>query len=269
MVNTEAEAMLKHLGLTEYEAKAWLTLISHGSCTAEKISSLSDVPLPRVYDTMVALAERGLVIITKTRPQTYRSTNPKRFFELLKEDEQRKMQEKIKKIEDVSPQFLRVISNIPKITERETEEVFAYVKRKVNMEKLWFELNSQARNEVFIFAGDLSWVKKTAKLIKNVLKKGVNYKVLFCKSDKNAISNVKKILKLGINAKYCPSLGNLRGLIIDDKRVSIVQTEKGSIKELKYTTIMMNNKLIVNVFKQYFLSLWKYATEAKQFLKTI
>ncbi len=83
---TEIEAMFKHLGLTRYESKALLTLIGNGKCTADRVTSLAGIPLPRVYDTMNSLARRGFVSVSKTRPEVFRAIDPKRLFEILEEE---------------------------------------------------------------------------------------------------------------------------------------------------------------------------------------
>lgn len=271
----QAIALLKHLGMTEYEAKAYFALIKYGAMTAEKISARAGIPLPRVYDTMGGLAGRGLIFVSKTRPQTYKVNNPKKIFELLKSDEKKKMQERLKNIESVVPQFLDVLSKVPKPTEPETEEVMAYIKRKVNMEMLWFEAHSRAKKDILIFAGDLSWATKTSSLIKKMLKKGIKYRILWCKASKDVVPNVKKLARLGVELRYQPEIGNLRGFIVDGRKVSLAETATGhaprmlkpKTSEESYTTIIITNRTIVDVLHKYFQALWKGSMPADRFLK--
>jgi sugar-specific transcriptional regulator TrmB len=264
-MDSESEAFLKHLGFTEYGAKAYLTLIAYGSLSAEKIASLGDIPLPRVYDTMNDLAERGLIFVSRTRPQSFKVINPKQLLSLLVEEEKRKAAEKIKKIEDVVPQFLSKINSSYKENHGESEEVVATIKRKINMEKLWFDLHSEARQEVLIFAGDLSWVNKTFSTIKSTIGRGVKYKILWCRTGKDVTSRIKKLIKIGAELRYTDT-GELRGLILDGKKISIVQTIGDS--EVNVTTIIISNKLVTDVFKRYFLHLWEHGMTPEKFFKT-
>lgn len=275
----EAEALLKHLGLTEYEAKALLVLLMYGNSNAEKISSLGAIPLPRVYDTMGSLAERGLISISRTRPQVFRAINPKRFFDLLKEDEKRAFQKRLKEIDSIAPEFLKLMSSLPTFITKEEEDL-AFVRKRINLEKYWSDFHSQAKHEILVFAGDLSWVNKTENLIKKTLKKGIKYKILWCKASKDVARNVRILKKLGIEAKYTPDF-NFRGIIIDENKISIVQTAPkpgAKIEEVKmmaseaenhanFGAIIINNKLITNIFKNYFLLLWESATNIEKFLK--
>jgi sugar-specific transcriptional regulator TrmB len=266
MEESQVEAFLKHLGFTEYEAKAYLTLIIYGQMNAEKLSSASGIPLPRVYDTMNGLAERGLIFVTNTRPQTFKVINPKQLLSLLKEDEKRKMEEKMKKIESIIPKFLDLVSSSYQEKETETEEVIAYIKRKINMEKLWYDLHSEAKQEIFIFAGDLSWIDKTASIVRNTIKRGIKYKILWCKTGKEVTARVKKLIKMGADLRYIDT-GELRGVILDKKKVSIVQNVGATEKNV--TTIIITNKIITDVFRRYFSQLWERGISPEKFFKEI
>lgn len=51
---------LTRLGLTSYEAKAYLALTQRGSSTAAHVSRLAGVPRQRIYDVLATLVEKGL-----------------------------------------------------------------------------------------------------------------------------------------------------------------------------------------------------------------
>ena len=86
----QAESLLRELGMSEYETKACMVLVKFGNSDANKIASIGSIPLPRVYDTMDNLAKRGLISVSRTRPQTFSIINLKRFFDILKLDEKKK-----------------------------------------------------------------------------------------------------------------------------------------------------------------------------------
>jgi hypothetical protein len=48
------------LGLTQYEAKAYVALVRRDSSTAAQVSRLAGVPRQRIYDVLSSLAEKGL-----------------------------------------------------------------------------------------------------------------------------------------------------------------------------------------------------------------
>jgi len=67
------EELLRDFGLTEYEIKAFVTLLKLKVATAEQISEVGNIPLPRVYDTLSELKNKGFVLISKTRPKRFKS----------------------------------------------------------------------------------------------------------------------------------------------------------------------------------------------------
>ncbi len=59
------------LDLTEYEAKAYLSLIVHDSMTVSEISRTSGVPRPKCYEVLKGLASKGLIGVVATKPVKY------------------------------------------------------------------------------------------------------------------------------------------------------------------------------------------------------
>lgn len=53
---------LQSLGFSEYEAKAYVTLLQRGSLTGYQLAKASGVPRPNVYPVLDRLAERGAVV---------------------------------------------------------------------------------------------------------------------------------------------------------------------------------------------------------------
>lgn len=68
---------LIRLGLTMYEAKAYIATVGLGEGTVVEISAASGVPRSRAYDVMERLAEKGLVEIGSSSPRIYRANEPR------------------------------------------------------------------------------------------------------------------------------------------------------------------------------------------------
>ena len=261
---SQAEAMLRHLGMTEYESKAYITLLIRGSLTADKISYFSSIPLPRVYDTMSSLSNRGLILVTKTRPQIFNAISPTRLSELLIDDQKKKLNEKMEKIDSTISDFLKTIEAIDKKDPIETEEIIAYMKKKINMERIWEDLHGEAKNEIRLFAGDLSWTNKNLGMIKRLIKNGIKYKILFCKTDPNVRQSAKKLKDAGAELKFY-NTGGIRGFIVDGHMASLVEPEtKMDTESGDYTTILIKNRTITRMFINYFDALWKNGKDTEK-----
>jgi sugar-specific transcriptional regulator TrmB len=65
----------------EYEAMAYLAILDHGDLTASEVAERTDIPQPRVYDTVRSLADAGLVELQETRPMRVLAIDPADAFE--------------------------------------------------------------------------------------------------------------------------------------------------------------------------------------------
>lgn len=74
MDSTELNTILEEIGLSPYQAEAYVTLLERGSASASEIASISDVPQPRIYDVLRALEDEGYVTVYK-RDQLYAQAN--------------------------------------------------------------------------------------------------------------------------------------------------------------------------------------------------
>ena len=64
----------------EYEAKAYVTILEHGSLTAPEVAEKTDIPQPRVYDTVRSLADNGLIELHESRPMRVVAVDPETAF---------------------------------------------------------------------------------------------------------------------------------------------------------------------------------------------
>ncbi|MHB8120392.1 MAG: TrmB family transcriptional regulator [Methanothrix sp.] len=77
---------LRKLGLTEYEAKAYATLVGMGEATAREVHELSGVPRTRIYDILRDLGSKGFVEFVQGSPTYYRAVEPDRVMERLRDE---------------------------------------------------------------------------------------------------------------------------------------------------------------------------------------
>ncbi|MFX0086894.1 MAG: TrmB family transcriptional regulator, partial [Candidatus Hodarchaeota archaeon] len=68
---------LEIFGLSNYESRAYLTLLSSGISTAKGISSESKIPFGRIYDVLNSLEDRGLVDRQESRPKKFVAKEPR------------------------------------------------------------------------------------------------------------------------------------------------------------------------------------------------
>ncbi|USZ72810.1 HTH-type sugar sensing transcriptional regulator TrmB [Natronosalvus halobius] len=85
MATDELRSTVERVGdrfnLGEYEIDAYLTVLAHGQLTASEIADRTDIPQPRVYDTVRSLSDRGLVELRESRPMKIVAIDPGDAFD--------------------------------------------------------------------------------------------------------------------------------------------------------------------------------------------
>ncbi len=113
---------LRKLGLTQYEARVYVSLIMRGTATASELSDISGVPYTRIYDVIAGLERKGMVVRIPGRPVKYKAVEPRVALKRLSEQLIAKYREDIKMIELIT-QYL--INEFDKLfsPRRETGEI--------------------------------------------------------------------------------------------------------------------------------------------------
>jgi len=77
---------LQKVGLTEYEAKAYLCLLRDHLNTAAKLSEKSGVPRTKIYSVLESLERKGWVRIYSGIPLLFKAVDPRDVFEKVKKN---------------------------------------------------------------------------------------------------------------------------------------------------------------------------------------
>jgi len=102
-------AQLTRLGLTSYEAKAYLALLRRDSSTAAQAARLANVPRQRIYDVLASLVDKGLASTRPGQVVKYAAVAPELALERLVSDERERLadleRETAELIEELRPAF--------------------------------------------------------------------------------------------------------------------------------------------------------------------
>ncbi len=72
----EVYSALKEFGLTDYETRAFIALITNGISSAKELSDWTKIPYSRIYDVLVNLENIGWVKVISGRPMKYQAERP-------------------------------------------------------------------------------------------------------------------------------------------------------------------------------------------------
>ena len=160
-------ATLKGIGLTMYEAQAYVTLTSLIQGTADEISKSSGIPRSKIYDVLKKLNEKDFIEVEDGRPLTYIAKSP---VEVLSREK-----------ENITSQIDDTITRLTNIYENGMSQVQAPIWRIYGVEKIInqeVEIIKRAKNTVnmrigFLFEGEgealIDAFKKRRSLKVNIL----------------------------------------------------------------------------------------------------
>lgn len=72
----EAADILESLGLSTYEAKAYIALVAHGYGSAETIAETARIPRTSAYKVLSSLCDKGYALSTRGRPMIFKPEAP-------------------------------------------------------------------------------------------------------------------------------------------------------------------------------------------------
>ncbi|MEM4304016.1 MAG: helix-turn-helix domain-containing protein [Candidatus Caldarchaeum sp.] len=94
VVSERVRRTLQELGLTEYEARAYIALVENGPLTAGELSEMKLIPYSKVYEALGSLAEKGFIESQQGRPAKYFQKSPAAVIESLVQSIERDVRRK-------------------------------------------------------------------------------------------------------------------------------------------------------------------------------
>ncbi|MBD3355122.1 hypothetical protein GF361_04005 [Candidatus Woesearchaeota archaeon] len=137
---------LNELGLSKYESKVYLTLISEGISTAKDISNITGIPYGKVYEIINSLSNKGFSMVLPSKPMKYKAASPVESIKKAKNKEKEKIERiesrvinqleskfKENKYKSKSKSYFSIINGRSNVVNK-TEELIAKAKKSINIQ---------------------------------------------------------------------------------------------------------------------------------------
>ncbi len=114
----ELTISLEEFGLSKYEARAYVTIVTKGTISASEVAYYSELPRTKVYPVLLKLQQKKLAILSKSKPVMCTAIAPEDAFDEI-------VHEQINKVDAMNT----LVSNLKKISEESKKARGAEEKR--------------------------------------------------------------------------------------------------------------------------------------------
>lgn len=164
---------LRELGLTTYEAQAYLVLIRNQNISATQLCNEAGIPDSKIYFALEELQKKGLVVVSEGVPRHYTALRPKEALGKLKSLLTQEYEAQVEKLNQLTiamePLYTRV--------ERDDVELAYVVKGFDNVLSRMIEVLKSAKREAVVFIPEVRIYERLESLLANLRRGGVKVKL--------------------------------------------------------------------------------------------
>ncbi len=241
-------------GLTEYEARVYLTLIVKGGLEASKVSRYADIPRPHTYSVLKALQMRGLVTVIPEAVNRYRAVPLDEGMDLLMEEQERQLSI----LKQAREELLSEIKPREAIPANHQSVVLLYYGRQ-NVYKLVDEMFGRCRRECDIMTtanGIVRFYKYFSDKASEFRNKDV--RVRFIAPVTPQVRDIALKLSSLVELRHIDRLPYIRVVLIDESEVLFAEFIEDDFKATgKETGIWINQAELSKMMKTMFENTWQ------------
>lgn len=240
--------LLNLIGLTDYEAKTYLSLLRLGSVTVKDIQSQCQVPKNKIYESLNQMIRKGIIENVPTIPKRYKINNISSLYTLLEEREQqlKEIRSNVKELEKLKTTTLQ--SN--------TELVWIVYGDMAFKNKLK-EATIKLKQECLMVVNQLKYDPVLLRLTKEAIKsKGIKVKVLY---NSGTIQNIHRWKTIGCTIKKLENAEDMTFSVFDNFlcRLTIQRSNPHN------PTLWIESPIFIQTLKERFEMLWKKSANLK------
>lgn len=250
MVNEHSLTVsLEEFGLSKYEAKAYVTLISKGTISASELAYYSDLPRTKIYPTLLKLENKKLAIISKSKPIMCTAIAPEDAFDSI-------IHEQINKVNAMNT----LVSKLKKASEESR-------KSRGSEEKRYFQIaannvlgqlktmieGSKSSIQIAVDQWGLGLLPECRDQLLSVNRRNLDIKLIIPTS--HIGSEAYRAIPEGIKIRASDVVQNC--FIFDETELLIVSNENGKGVNFSSTEILGDNQ------SRLFSNIWKSAIKTE------
>jgi len=241
---------LRQLGLTEYESKAYLTLLKYGSLDGKTASRHSLVPYSAVHFVLQQLVQKKFAVLVSKKPMRFKAIKPRNALNGW-------VKEKASELADLKEKTLGELSRLERQPLEEAPEKVEISAGKEQRFANAVELTNSVKKEKLIVSISDVVPVELMKANRAATKRGAKGRLIttiFNESNRKLLEQYKKA---GFKVRYYPPLRGF-SLLVYDRRVSLLVVMGPKKRETTYN-LKLNSVELAEAFAEYFDFVWKKA----------
>ena len=247
---------LVELGLTSYEARAYVALLRRDSSAAADVARLARIPRQRIYDVLGTLVEKGLASQRPGPPTKYSAVSPEFAIERLvlarREDLDRVERASRELVERLTPAF------VAGQKERDPLQYIEVLRDRGAINERFGELQAGIRNEIRVFTKP-PYAKPAQENVEG-LEVTRNHRALSvyefsALDDPEFAEGVRRFIEAGEEARFVERLP-LKLVIIDDSIV-MFGMEDPVAGEAELTMVVVEHSALAVLLTIAFDAVWQ------------
>jgi sugar-specific transcriptional regulator TrmB len=247
---------LTALGLTTYEAKAYLALIRRGTSTAVEVARVAMLPRQRVYDVLASLVKKRLATTRAGNPVTYAAQEPSVAMERLlgeRRDEVQQLEREAEAVvQELTPAYREGLSQTDPL------EYIEVLRDQRAIRDRFDEVQSSVQREILVFnkppyATPLEENVEGLKLLGSHTARAIYEYSLF--DEDGAVETVRRFVDAGEEARVVPELP-LKLAIVDEATV-LFGMEDPVAGQSELTIVVVEHASLAHLLKVAFNTMWE------------
>jgi len=255
MDDGELVGQLTRLGLTSYEAKAYLSLIKRDSFTAAQVARQAALPRQRIYDVLASLVQKGLAVARPGTVVKYSATPPEMAINMLVQAHRQELLE----MEQGARAMVDMLKPAYEAGQTHTDplEFIEVLRDRRAINERFAELQAQVKKEILVFTKppyatppqenveglDVSRTHEA----RAVYEFGVF-------DDPDVAEGVRQFIEAGEDARFVPELP--LKLVIIDETIVMFGMEDPVAGSSDITIVVVEHSSLARVLKTAFDAVW-------------
>ena len=247
---------LHRLGLTSYEARAYLALLRRDSSTAAETARLAGLPRQRVYDVLSSLVEKGLASTRPGRAVKYAATAPEHAL-------QRLVAQHRQQLADLERETASMIDSLTPAYEAGQEhtdplEYIEVLRDRNAINERFAELEAGIKNEILVFTKPPYATpvhEHTEGLEVARTHRAQSVYELSAFDDALFVEGVRRYIEAGEEARFVPQLP--LKLVIIDEQIVMFGIEDPVAGRSVLTIIVVDHPSLAQLLKVAFKAVWE------------